>query len=504
MKVTIGTAVSLSDDAKSRYDSAQTHYEGDARLDVITLGVRVSNSDGLLLRSAEERLSVPNHGGNMALNNPMVLIFVLDEGDTGEIVFTLTLPCRTTYRLVRHRIGTCEFSQNKAIDGTTDEKGIQFGWGSPFTLGSLSVERYDTEAEAVAAKVIAGCRSIREGENEVPVMEVAATHALVGMYAPKIGFLHLVDHDNIQEKLVILGNRLEQTKTQFFEKYVEAIEGVDDHYIKVFMVPEYFFRKNDWTATPTPFSEEDKDDIVARLRDLSADYPDVLLIPGTIFHCSDATPHVNVAAPENLAVGDGADFDRVVVQDGHLVKNEAPILWDGAVYTWSRKHRDAAELPAAERGDYAYEYRPATVHTVCQFQFPDDLMIRCGLEICQDHATARLKHVKGNVRDLHIQFIISAGTNAYPKNAVTPVNGLIFRCDGGSVACSRERGPNPEFSQQRYQSRPRISRSLGFASRITTVTEPFEHEDIKAVAFVDEQDLAWFDATLSDIAGSDE
>ena len=505
MKITIGKNITLASALQQKYSAAAKSYKGQPGLADTRLRVRVFKGHNIV-GATTGALSAPANCRTV-LTEELVYVFALDDKETATIELTLILPCVKTTWLVKKSLGTTEYTMQTtvAIDKELKNKRLD---GKQFNV-IFSAERYATELAAAEAAVVLGCRSIRGGTDGAVFVDVAPIHALVGMFAPAVDYLALVDQDNVDTKLANLKNRLSQTKGTFFDPYADAIEQAGKTCVKIFMVPEYYFRNNGWNATPTSLTETQRDAIITALEALSGEaaYEDVLIVAGTILFHSDGDQGVNVAKGDNINQVDG-HLDDTESKQGRLVKNVAPILYAGSLLTECRKHRDQKELPDAERATYQYEYLVPTGATVCRFEIPDTGVL-CGAEICQDHTTGRLKAVMGNTRDRHIQFVISAGALVKHASTVTRKNGVVFRCDGGAIACNRPRAPMPVQQRQDFLHgavavTKRVGHASPFAIRVKLVDKVVERtavqevqlEAIKPVAMIGDKDLIWFEAEL--------
>ncbi len=160
--------------------------------------------------------------------------------------------------------------------------------------------------------------------------------------------------------------------------------------LAIFMAPEWYFKR-----PKTPYTEADKDLIIQKLRALSAGYPNMLIIPGSIVW-------------------------RGVVGGQMVIKNTAPVIMNGNLLRVHDKNVNAGDTDSY-RAEAAAEYERGKGTDSNFFNIGN---VKFAIEICGDHsssARARNEYVAhpppGTENGVDVHILISHGAPFQaPKN----------------------------------------------------------------------------------------
>lgn len=199
--------------------------------------------------------------------------------------------------------------------------------------------------------------------------------------------------------------------------------------LPVFLAPEFFFKWRDGQ----PYDRATFFNAIDYLKALSAGFPDVLWIIGTVWWCE---PHAS---------------GRM------MVHNSALILQDGAVLLSWQKER-LSTIDGLRQGPQFWDrHDPAAMHSLVLSQMPffqarmpaGGEGVQCGIEICLDHLTLTDPSVSPGVLRQHYlaaepdpdqgagvdaHILTAAGMSLQPENVVARRGGAYLRCDGGRGA----------------------------------------------------------------------
>lgn len=229
----------------------------------------------------------------------------------------------------------------------------------------------------------------------------------------------------------------EMTQLQYFHQQANlqrdlilrhVVPQVQPETLPVFLAPEFFFKWRDGL----PYDRATFFNAIDYLKALSAEFPDVLWIIGTVWW---AEPHASGAL---------------------MVHNSALILQGGVVlHSWQKERLSG--IDGLRRGPEFWDREDAQAARILarsQIPFfdarlPDGDSLQCGIEICLDHLTLngpppspgvlRQHYVaaepdpdQGAGGDVHL--LTAAGMPMQPENVVARRGGLFLRCDGGRGA----------------------------------------------------------------------
>jgi predicted amidohydrolase len=240
--------------------------------------------------------------------------------------------------------------------------------------------------------------------------------------------------------------------------------------------PEYFFA--DFVSSRRePLNEQQKDLVQAYLLKLSADYPKILLIPGTIFyaknvvrpqeaarkmiksgkHAGERTGELKTADRQEKAVRamhtalsmgasssndwvrDTTTSDKVLGGKQVLSMNDKyRALRDGKATTYCR-NRSYLLLGGAQIGRYdkQTDFRESTANVPdemifipgTQNQIPEVAGFKFGIEICFDHGNGVLKNRGVPV---HFQIVVSDWVNTHTSNCSLVPGGYFIHASTNS------------------------------------------------------------------------
>lgn len=178
----------------------------------------------------------------------------------------------------------------------------------------------------------------------------------------------------------------------------------------MFLAPEHLFR---CSSTRMANPAADAAVIVDAVRQFSAGYPDLMIVPGTV-----------VWLEEKKLAG---YFGRK-----HLARNSAYVYCDGQLVFRYDKHHDAGELLDAEKQEAKF--------------LPGQLLgafnlwnLRFGIEICMDHSCGRLvKQAQAEGADkFDVHMIISSTIHNIGSNLHVQDGGLVVHADGQDTQTSQ-------------------------------------------------------------------
>jgi predicted amidohydrolase len=240
----------------------------------------------------------------------------------------------------------------------------------------------------------------------------------------------------------------------------------------VFVAPEYYFTKN--AAQREPLTEADRIWLETQLLALSKQYPDILIVPGTIFYQKplvrnagsapnkfdpatgqrtlaktspadrrqrtiqstltyiSSIPHQRDANDNRQhkwvnqgydagghavpSIGDLGRVFRDVNKNPAIVKNAAYLLLGGRRIAKYDKQTDWAETRGSSPDDFAFI--PGTFK-----QCPEIKGYRFGTEICYDHGNGML--ARRNIAPLHFHFLVSDWVHTNVGNMAMSAGGYF-------------------------------------------------------------------------------
>ena len=194
-------------------------------------------------------------------------------------------------------------------------------------------------------------------------------------------------HPKAKEEPVMRMNVAITAVEQAYRRHLQAVQNVTTpgENLMVFLGAEWFF------GVGRPYSPQEYEDAQKRIVAVSALYPDVIFIPGTILTYTKKK------------------------DDRYLgVRNLAPVAWHGNLITTVQKQLHGGDLDPKEfiagRGDPT-------------FTLGD---LKLALDICQDHEQ---KRAQGVTNDADVHLVTSAGNSpTVEKSAVKPL-GLMIGAD---------------------------------------------------------------------------
>jgi hypothetical protein len=220
----------------------------------------------------------------------------------------------------------------------------------------------------------------------------------------------------------------------------------------IFLAPEYFFARKQFTSSDfmdgqapynpgqgegasdkkrakIAYTQSSKNSLVDKLKRLTANRPDFLLVPGTI-HWRN---HFYFKKIRNQ-FRDDTLYNQV--------RNTAPVMANGDVILSYDKHVDAGELDYDRRLRVGNEnfVKPAEKYRYVGGSTPGIFTLwgmRLGIEICGDTSSSILKTACGTDRvDVHI--LVSAGSGANIQSCATVPDGLLLHNDGATYHTSQQ------------------------------------------------------------------
>jgi len=189
--------------------------------------------------------------------------------------------------------------------------------------------------------------------------------------------------------------------------------------IRLFLAPEYLFAKS---AEKHAASYDAKTQILTSLVSLSAQYPALILFPGTVAYCKElVTTTKNRLAKYAHAMPTNPSMPRPV----RVAHNTAYVFHNGQQVFKYRKATDASELDEEERAGGRMVYVAGTGPSV--FNLMGQTI---GIEICADHESGCLS--RGRASDLDIHVILSASATFKPTFACVREGGIVCHADSSN------------------------------------------------------------------------
>ena len=220
-------------------------------------------------------------------------------------------------------------------------------------------------------------------------------------------------HPKAKEEPVLRMNIAITAVEQAYRRHQQALTSVTTtgETLMVFLGAEWFF------GMGRPYSMDEYNETVKRIVAVSALYPDVIFIPGTIL-----------------------TYDKKKGDTYRGVRNFCPVAWHGRLITTVQKQLHG--------GDLAKEHFIGGEDEDPTFSLGD---LKLALDICQDHFNSR---ARGWGTDADVHIVTSAGSNPdVRKTAVKPL-GFMLGADVG--------GAGPAFKQVDPQAeRPMEGHSIG-------------------------------------------
>ena len=276
--------------------------------------------------------------------------------------------------------------------------------------------------------------------------------------------------DKARQRITRLAKAVQQSSAAITER----TKGSNDEYQAVFVAPEFYFVNDQAPAAPDRYLDHaSKQWTVAQIAALAADYPKLLMIPGTLLWMKEKTA-ANVEKTKQRIRGADARFQRMLpdlqrkyaaeytssqVKGTQAVKNivAAQTFASG----WAYGGVPQTPLPAGRRASlYIDEVSQLgiaqNVAYICKglkiLKYPKignsaELAgqaapavfapgsiaglfsvgkVRYGLEVCMDHWLGILRHGTDNLPQPHIHIVTSAQTPNRPFHFQVADNGLIL------------------------------------------------------------------------------
>jgi hypothetical protein len=206
----------------------------------------------------------------------------------------------------------------------------------------------------------------------------------------------------------------------------DVVPQLNKDTLTIFMAPEFYFKYENGK----PYSRVTFINQIDYMKAISASFPQVLWVPGTVWW---SEPHS---------------------QDTVVVHNTAAIYHQGQlIRTWQKQRLSTIDgLKAGPEVWDRWEVEHARILEETQDPFfqvrhgADTL--RFGVEICLDHLTLDKEPSYGVLRTLYskryvqgpgvdVHLLVAAGMTTQAENVVARKGGLFLRCDGGSQAKQR-------------------------------------------------------------------
>ena len=209
-------------------------------------------------------------------------------------------------------------------------------------------------------------------------------------------------------------NQLEQGMNTAFGLLPAAANSAPDSTLRIFTVPEYFFRRDptrsEQAKRSTAYSADEKNFLMHGLRNLSLTLPNLLIIGGSILWVD----------PEGGAV---------------FVRNTVPVHHNGNRIHFYEKKNECGELEKFETvPQMPYVFKPGSRSGVFTC-----LGLRCGLETCMDHQIGQLRTEEQY--NLDLQFIIANTVTLETRNVQVQPRGYVIHCDVGAYGCNVYKNP---------------------------------------------------------------
>lgn len=208
------------------------------------------------------------------------------------------------------------------------------------------------------------------------------------------------------------------------------------HVLRLFLAPEYFFSES---CNRHVMNYETRGHVVTGMAKISADVPNMLLLPGTVSYFK---PLVDKSLETSRLKADPTHVSRLVKYAGYytvgeekstyLAHNTAYAFYGGRQVFKYRKMLDCAELNTQDRKAGKVMVF-ATGQGVGVFTFNQaGPTLHIGVEICADHDDGQLS--KGGASNLDLQIVLSASTGLRKNYAVLRDGGCLFHCDAGATS----------------------------------------------------------------------
>jgi hypothetical protein len=213
------------------------------------------------------------------------------------------------------------------------------------------------------------------------------------------------------------------------------------HALRVFLAPEYLFSE---TCNRHVVNYETRGHLVEGLKTLSADFPDLLLIPGTVSYFK---PLVDNKLEKARLKADPTHIARTVKYQGlytvgaekktYLAHNTAYAFYGGQQVFKYRKMLNCGELNTQD-SKAAKVMIFAVGNQLGTFDFNQiGTTVKIGLEICADHDDGQLR--KGGAANLDLQLVLAASTAMKKTNAVLRTGGVLLHCNAGDTSTDGNR-----------------------------------------------------------------
>jgi len=267
--------------------------------------------------------------------------------------------------------------------------------------------------------------------------------------------------------------------------------------LRLFLAPEYLFSES---CNRHVVNYETRGHVVGGLAKISADFPGMLLIPGTVSYFK---PLVDKSLEKKRLKADPAHDSRLVKYAGcytvgqekstYLAHNTAYAFYNGQQVFKYRKMLDCSELNTQDT-KAAKVMVFAKGDRVGVFDFDKaGPTVKIGMEICADHFDGQLS--KGGVTNLDVQIVLAASTSMQAGFSVVRDGGCVFLCsadekstDGKRRAWQRVAGTLVDLragggagvpAAERIDplSRPELS---AFSSKATKLDAGFQKAQLKA------------------------
>lgn len=268
--------------------------------------------------------------------------------------------------------------------------------------------------------------------------------------------------------------RLVDAVKQSWAAIEERTRGSNDEYQAVFVAPEFYFVNDQAPSAPDRYLDHaSKRWTVAQIAALAAEYPKLLLIPGTVLWTKEKTASNAEKTKEKIRAADArfqpmltdlqrkyaAEYARPNVTGEQIVKGYVTAQTSG--FDWAYGGMPRIPLPAGRRASFYVDEVPhlaiaQNVAYICKgmkiLKYPkignsSELAgqaapavfapgsiaglfsvgrVRYGLEICMDHWLGILRHGTGKLPRPHIHIITSSCTPNRPFHFQVAENGLIL------------------------------------------------------------------------------
>jgi hypothetical protein len=247
----------------------------------------------------------------------------------------------------------------------------------------------------------------------------------IQLVAYEIDTHHTTTLDEISEKAYFT-----HQANELRDRLCEVTDQLDPTALTIFLAPAFYFKY----GHGKPYSRTAFYHVRLYMAMLSAEFPDVLWVPGTVWWSEPAKP----------------DEDMVIVHNTALVYFQGQLI-----RTWQKERLSTLEcLNAGPEVWDRWEVEHARI--VDETQEPSFLVcherdpLHVGIEICLDHRTLDQKEAPsygalrtfyakhyphGRGVDIHLHTTV--GVPIHPENVVARSGGLFLRCDGGASPTTR-------------------------------------------------------------------